>query len=74
MTWLKKGQEVLGFAVEEPDSRNILETNHYHKGCFSEELPEGYSGSIRGYITKETLEKESDSKLLCDRCGEEIKP
>lgn len=72
MTWLKKDQEVLGYEVEEPDSKNILETNHYHKGCFAEPA-EGYSGKITGYVTKETLGKSPDNKLLCDCCGEEIK-
>lgn len=72
MTWIKKDQEVLGFEVEEPNSRNILETNHYHKGCLPE-WPEDYSGKITGHIAKKTLEEESDKKLLCDRCGEEIK-
>jgi len=71
MTWIKKDQEVLGFEVEEPDSGNILETKHYHKRCFPE-WPEDYSGKITGHITKQTLEKKSDNKLLCDHCGEEI--
>jgi hypothetical protein len=70
MTWIKKDAEVLGFEVEEPNSENDLEQNHYHKDCFAKE--EGYSGRIIDHITREILEKHPDQKLLCDRCGEEI--
>lgn len=70
MTWLKKDEVVLGFEVEEPDSRNILETNHYHKNCLPED--EDWPGKITGHVTKKTLDKNPDNKLICDRCGEEI--
>ncbi len=71
MSWIKKNVEVLGFEVEEPNRQNFLETFHYHKRCLPED--EEYPGKITDHITKETLEKNPDHKLLCDRCGEEIK-
>ena len=72
MTWMKKDVEVLGFEVEEPNSRNMLEINHYHSSCLPE-WDQEYSAKITGHVTKETLDRDSDKKLLCDRCREEIK-
>lgn len=71
MAWIKKNVEVLGFEVEELDRRNVLETVHYHKNCLPQD--EEYSGKISSHITKETLKENPNLKLLCDRCGEEIR-
>lgn len=73
MTWIKKDLEILGYEVEKPNQRtNVLETYHYHKGCF--EVPEeDVQQDISGYLTKEDLEKDKDHKAICDSCGEEIK-
>jgi hypothetical protein len=67
MTWIKKDVEVLGLVVEENEDEY-----HYHRNCF-QTFPEDYQGKIMEHITKETLEGNPENKLLCDRCGEDIK-
>jgi hypothetical protein len=70
--WLKKDQEVLDYEVREVNTENQeLEYSHYCKDCFNKGPKEG---SIVAYLTKEDLTGKSDQKLLCDRCGKEIKP
>lgn len=72
MTWIKKDQEILGYEIEKPNSRNVLETYHYHKSCYGEIPEECVQQDITGYITKEIIEEYKTHKLMCDLCGEEI--
>ena len=70
MTWLRKDEKVLGYEVTEMYDEEPT-AYHYHKSCFLEIPIEG-RGRIETHVTEEYLVSQP-AKLLCDRCGEEIK-
>ena len=70
MTRIRKDLEILGFEVVETTSLISTESYDFHKKC----LPQvKRTVRITGCITEETLAKDTDHKLICDRCGQEIK-
>ena len=72
MTWLKKDAEILGLQVKQWDEEE-RENNFYncHETCLPN--PETSDFTIEEFYTKETLDQRKEDKLMCDRCGKEIK-